>query len=153
MAVVRHTIPCSRTEVFEALVDPGTYPLWLVGAREIRSVDADWPAVGSAFYHRIGLVGPLKVSDLTKVVEIEEPHRLSLEVRARPLGRGRATFVLTERSGPAGPQTVAEVTEGPIGPVAPIEPLVGPLTARRNRRSLANLADHLQRGPSHRAPG
>lgn len=154
MAVVRYTIPRPRSQVFEALVTPETYPHWLVGAREIRSVDADWPAVGSAYHHRVGLIGPLTVADLTKVLEIDEPRRLSLEVRGLPLGRGRATFVLSEDPAAAsGPQTVVELSEVPIGRLAPITPLVDPLIARRNRRSLDHLGDFLKQGHSHRAPG
>lgn len=154
MAVVRRTIPRPRAEVFEALVTPETFPHWLVGAREIRSVDPDWPAEGAAYHHRVGLIGPFKVADLGKVLEIDDSRRLSLEVRGLPLGRGRATFALSD--GPdegAGPQTVVELSEVPIGRLAPTKPMVDPLIARRNRRSLANLADLLDRGRSHRAPG
>ena len=153
MATVRHTIHLPRSEVFAALVTPETYPHWLVGAREIRSVDDGWPAVGTAFHHRVGLVGPLKVADLSKVLAVEEPRLLSLEVRARPLGRGRATFELTEEPGPSGPSTVVVLDEVPIGLLAPTKPLADPLTAHRNRRSLRQLEDHLLTGRSHRAPG
>ena len=150
MAIVRRTIPCPIDDVFAALIDPETYPHWLVGARDIRAVDDSWPAAGAAFHHRVGLVGPLTLADLTKVLEIEEPRRLSLEVRARPLGRGRATFTLdaTEADGTG---TVVELDEVPIGLLAPTRPLVDPLTTVRNRKSLAHLADFLRTGRSHRA--
>jgi uncharacterized protein YndB with AHSA1/START domain len=152
MAIVLHTIPCPIDDVFAALADPETYPHWLVGARDIRSVDDDWPAPGTAFHHRVGLVGPLTVADLTKVIDIDEPHRLSLEVRARPLGRGRATFTL-ETTGADGAATDVELDEVPIGRLAPTRPLVDPLTVLRNRKSLTQLADYLRTGRSHRAPG
>jgi uncharacterized protein YndB with AHSA1/START domain len=152
MAIVRHTIPSPINEVFAALVDPETYPHWLVGAQDIRAVDDTWPAPGSAFHHRIGLAGPLKVADLTKVIDIDEPHRLSLEVRARPLGRGRATFTLDDTT-ENGSGTVVELDEVPIGLLAPITPLLDPLTVIRNRKSLAQLADFLRTGRSHRTPG
>jgi uncharacterized protein YndB with AHSA1/START domain len=153
MAVVHRTIPRSCREVYEALITPETYPHWLVGAREIRSVDEGWPAKGTAFHHRVGLVGPLKVADSTKVLDVEEPTLLDLEVRARPFGRGRATFTLREEPGSAGPQTVIELAEVPLGLLAPTQPIVDPITARRNRRSLAQLEDFLLTGASHRAPG
>jgi uncharacterized protein YndB with AHSA1/START domain len=152
MATVRRIIPCPIDEVFAALIDPETYPHWLVGARDIRAVDDGWPAPGTAFHHRVGLVGPLKVADLTKVIDIEAPSRLSLEVRARPLGRGRATFTL-DAAGADGTGTVVELDEVPIGLLGPTRPLVDPLTAIRNRKSLAQLADLLRTGRSHRAPG
>jgi len=152
MAIVRQTIHCPIDDVFAALVDPETYPHWLVGARDIRAVDDDWPAPGTAFHHRVGLVGPLKVADLTKVIDIEDRRRLSLEVRARPLGRGRATFTL-DATGADGTDTVVEIDEVPIGLLAPTRPLVDPLTSVRNRRSLTQLEDFLLSGRSHRAPG
>jgi uncharacterized protein YndB with AHSA1/START domain len=153
MAIVRRTLPCPIDEVFAALIDPETYPHWLVGARDIRAVDDDWPAPGTAFHHRVGLAGPLTVADLTKVIDIEKPHRLSLEVRARPLGRGRATFTLHATTGANGTETVVELNEVPIGRLAPTRPLVDPLTVMRNRKSLAQLADYLRSGRSHRAAG
>jgi uncharacterized protein YndB with AHSA1/START domain len=142
VAAVEHTIERPIKEVFTALIDPHTYPHWLVGAQEIRDVDAGWPSPGSAFHHRVGLVGPLTVADLTKVIDIEAPRRLSLEVRARPWGRGRATFALTE-SGPGGCHTVVQLDEEPIGLLSATRPLLDPLTAQRNRRSLARLDEHL----------
>ena len=57
--------------VFEVVSDPRTYPDWLVGAQEIRSVDEDWPQPGSRFHHRVGLVGPLTIPDSTSSVEVE----------------------------------------------------------------------------------
>jgi uncharacterized protein YndB with AHSA1/START domain len=153
MATVRHTIPLPIDQVFAALVDPETYPHWLVGARDIRAVDDGWPAPGTAFHHRVGLVGPLTVADLTKVIDIDEPRRLGLEVRARPFGRGRATFTLHDERATGVTATVVEIDEAPIGLLAATTPLVDPLTALRNRRSLRQLADFLRSGQSHRAPG
>ena len=88
MAVVQHTIERPIKDVFAALIEPHTYPHWLVGAQEIRDIDDDWPSPGSAFHHRVGLVGPLTVADLTKVIGIEEPRRLSLEVPPGHWGEG-----------------------------------------------------------------
>lgn len=138
MAVVCRTIPVDRAAVFAALVDPYTYPRWLVGAKAIRSVDDDWPTPGSAFHHRVGLGGPLEVADLSKVLEVDPPALLSLEVRIRPFGRGRARFTLADAPG-AEPATVVELDEVPIGLLAPTRPLLDPLTVQRNRRSLERL--------------
>src|SRR6188472_2881403 len=93
VSVTRYAVaPIER--VFEVISDPRTYPDWLVGAREIRSVDEDWPQPGSRFHHRVGLVGPLTIPDSTSSVEVEPPTRLVLEVRARPLVKGRVEFTL-----------------------------------------------------------
>lgn len=141
MATVRRTIRRPRSAVFEALITPETYPHWLVGAKEIRAVDDGWPAPGTKFHHKVGIVGPLTIADNTKVLEIDEPRRLVLEVRARPLGRGKSTFTLTETA--AGESTDVELDEVPIGLMAPTEPVAAPLLVHRNTVSLRNLARYL----------
>lgn len=150
MATVEREIRVPVPDVHRALTTPETYPHWLVGCRDIRAVDEGWPAEGAAFHHRVGLFGPMTVNDSTKVLEHVPDERLSLEVRARPLGRGRATFVLRPGSDPA--STTVTLDEVPIGLLAPTAPLAAPLVRRRNQRSLANLADLLERGIS-RADG
>jgi uncharacterized protein YndB with AHSA1/START domain len=142
MSVVRQTLPHPPLVVFDALVTPETYPDWLVGCRDIRAVDADWPAVGSRFHHRVGLVGPLTVDDSTKVLAIDAPHELQLEVRFRPIGRGHVTFTLE----PGGLQdTLVTFEEVPLGHLAPAQPVLDPVTAQRNRTSLRRLAELLDR--------
>lgn len=156
MAKVSRVLPFEVQKVFEAIAHPDTYPDWLIGARDIRSVDEAWPAPGSKFHHRVGLIGPLKVADSTKVLEVEPPRMLSLEVRARPFGRGRATFILEEvedASGAGEHHTRIEIDEVPLGTLSPLTPLLDPLARARNGRSLELLADFLGRGVSHRFPG
>jgi uncharacterized protein YndB with AHSA1/START domain len=136
MAITAQHIDAPVAEVFAALVDPTTYPQWLIGCKEIRAIDSDWPAPGSRFHHRVGVVGPVTVADSTKVLEIHDDERLVLEVRARPFGRGKSTFVLC----PDSTGTEVRLEEHPIGLLAPTRPLVDPLIAFRNRQSLRNLA-------------
>ena len=52
MVSVHRTIPQPVDAVFAAVVDPETYPHWLVGARDMRRVEDRWPEVGSRFHHR-----------------------------------------------------------------------------------------------------
>lgn len=141
MAVTRRALPHSPARVFAALATPETYPLWLVGCQQIRDVETGWPVPGTRFHHRVGLLWALTVADSTEVLEVDEPSRLVLEVRARPLGRGRVNFSLEAASDGT---TVLTVDEVPIGPLGPLRPLIDPLTARRNERSLARLADYLE---------
>lgn len=143
MAVVTRTLPIERTAVFAALLDPHTYPRWLVGARAIRSVDARWPAPGSVFHHRVGLAGPLQVADVTKLLAVDPPSSLTLEVRARPLGRGRARFTLVDERADGQLATRVELDEVPIGLLGPARPVLDPFTAARNGRSLAQLETYL----------
>lgn len=141
MSTVHHTFAQPIDEVFTALADPRTYPRWLVGAREMRSIDPSWPAPGSSFHHRVGLVGPLSIADSSSSCEIHAPDLLVLEVRARPLGRARVTFRL--RTVAAG--TEVAFSEEPIGAARLLAPIAGPLALARNHRSLQNLGAHLAR--------
>lgn len=99
--------------VFGTLVDPETYPEWLVGAQVIRSVDDHWPEVGAAFHHSIG-VRPLLIHDRTAVVEIDPPHLLILAARAGPLGLAGVRFELSERGNATRVQLVEQPWEGPM---------------------------------------
>ena len=102
-------------DVFGVLTDPGAFAVWVVGAKRIRGHDRSWPRRGSKFHHTVG-VGPVQLSDDSKVLEVEQDKRLVLEARVRPFGtatidlrlkpkrRGRATRVTlreTARRGPA----------------------------------------------------
>lgn len=109
MAVNTVHVAAPAERVFAALTDPYTYPEWLAGAKHIRAVDDGWPAVGTKFHHQVG-VGPIRVNDNTEVVEIDAPTRLVLEVRARPVGRGKTTFTIR----PDGAGATLTVEEHPI---------------------------------------
>jgi uncharacterized protein YndB with AHSA1/START domain len=75
--------------VFDVLTDPETYPGWVVGTRNVRDVDRDWPRPGGRFHHTVGWVGPLNVRDDTEVEEIDPPRSLVLRVKTRPWMTGR----------------------------------------------------------------
>jgi uncharacterized protein YndB with AHSA1/START domain len=79
--------------VFDVLTDPHNYPRWVVGASDVRTVESGWPAPGTAFHHKVG-VGPIKLPDETRVLEVEAPRRLVLRARARPLGTARVALEL-----------------------------------------------------------
>lgn len=148
MAVVGQIVARPAASVFAVLLDPETYPEWLVGCRDIRRVEPDWPAPGSRFHHRVGLGGPLTVADSTVVLDVEDDARLVLEVRARPFGRGRATFAIA--AGDDGATTTVTLDEVPIGLLSPTRPLADPFIARRNAQSLRNLAAYLERDEPRR---
>ena len=86
-------VDTTREAVFGVLTDARSYEQWVVGCKEIRGVDGDWPAPGSAFHHRVG-IGPLSVADRTGIVSIEAPRVLILRARARPIGQARVTFAV-----------------------------------------------------------
>jgi uncharacterized protein YndB with AHSA1/START domain len=139
MAFIRQSIAASVHEVWAVLIDPSTYPVWLVGARKIRRVDPNWPDVNSAFHHRVG-VWPMLIEDKSIVREIEPERLLVLEVRASPIVRAIVRFQLSAEESASG--MVLEMEEEPawrlIGNLA--RPILDPLTHLRNKRSLADLA-------------
>jgi uncharacterized protein YndB with AHSA1/START domain len=126
----------SPERVFAVLSDPATYADWVVGSHSIRDADANWPAVGSRFHHRVG-TGRLTVKDHTEVVEVEPPRRLVLRARARPLGTARVEMVLEPRDGGTH-VTMTETAGDPLSRLA-INLVTDPLVHHRNVESLRRL--------------
>ena len=128
--------------VFAVLSDPFTYAQWVVGCKEIRRVDGDWPEPGATFHHSVGL-GPLTVRDTTSVEVCEPGRRLVLRARARPTGVARVEFELAGLDG--GTRVIQ--TERPIeGPTARLHnPVQDWLIDRRNREGLRRLKQLVER--------
>ena len=100
--------------VFAVLADADAYAQWVVGAKEIRSSDPDWPNVGSRFYHSVG-AGAATIDDSTAVLACEPERRLELEVRFRPAGVARVSLEL-EAQGASTRVTMREVATQRSGP-------------------------------------
>lgn len=86
-------IEASPKVVYDALLQPGNYPRFVAGAKQLRDVDDDWPQEGSRFHHKVG-VGPIEVADNTKLVDKTPNEHVVLDVRVRPFGTGLVTFDL-----------------------------------------------------------
>lgn len=134
MTVTEQRFDVSQVALFAVLAEPETYPHWLVGAKGIREVDDEWPAVGSSFKHVVGF-GPLVIPDRTTVREIEAPLTLELLVRARPLLEAVVRFEVED----LGSGCRLRMTETPAGIYKFISPLAQPLIRARNERSLRRL--------------
>jgi NAD(P)-dependent dehydrogenase (short-subunit alcohol dehydrogenase family)/uncharacterized protein YndB with AHSA1/START domain len=98
MARNRVHIDATPEEVFAVLADPECYPEWVVGAAGLRDADAEFPAVGSRFHHKVGS-WPVGLKDHTEVMEVEPPHRLVLKAKARPLGTATIAIDLEKSAG------------------------------------------------------
>jgi uncharacterized protein YndB with AHSA1/START domain len=124
--------------VWAALADAGGYGYWVVGSKEIRDADADWPAAGSRFHHTVG-VGPLTIRDHTESLRALRPTLLELRAKARPLGTARVTLELL----PEGGGTRVRMTENPDGLTSwlTLNPLVQLATRGRNAESLMRLEE------------
>jgi uncharacterized protein YndB with AHSA1/START domain len=92
-SVVSLEMDATPEEIFAVLADGYSYDDWVVGAKQIRAVDADWPAKGSQFHHEIG-VGPIDIKDSSKVIEVDQPNRLVLSVRFRPAGTAVVELIM-----------------------------------------------------------
>jgi len=128
--------------VFAVLADAFTYPQWVVGCKEVRRVDGEWPEPGATFHHSVG-IGPIAVRDTTSVVSCEPGRRLVLHARARPTGIARVEFELAVRDGGT---EVIQIEEPIKGPTALLHNRVQDwLIDRRNREGLRRLKQLAER--------
>ncbi len=102
-------IAASPQKVFELLSDPRTYGYWVVGSREIRGADRDWPEPDAAFDHSVG-APPFVIKDHTSVLSALAPVMLELRANGGPLGAARITFHLQ----PEGNGTRVTMIEDPL---------------------------------------
>lgn len=97
MAANEIVVGVAPEAVFAAFACGERYADWVVGAKRIRSVDADWPAVGSRLHHTVG-IGLLEVKDNTEVLAVQAPRHIVLLARFRPIGRARIELTVTEEA-------------------------------------------------------
>lgn len=131
--------------VYEVLLDPWAYPRWVVGARTVRGVDDDWPAVGSRFHHTVG-VPPVHTHDTTKLVETVEPSLVVLDARARPFGEAFVKITIQPAA-----RGSCIVIEEEIKASGPVKRLSDPLIHARNIVSLQRLRRLVDRAPKSSA--
>src|SRR3712207_2682806 len=98
MAVNEIHIDTSPERVFAVLADWRSYGDWVVGSRYMRGADPGFPAAGTRFHHQVG-IGPLNLNDHTKVLEVDQPRKLILKAKARPLGTAIVDLTMEPASG------------------------------------------------------
>ncbi len=140
-------IDASVEDVFAVLLDAEGYQDWVVGAKNIRAVDADWPQRGSAFHHQVG-VGPLNLKDSTMVLAIDRPRYLLLQARALPAGVAHVSFKLAPRDGGTHLTMEEHVVSGPAARFP--NPLLDGMTHLRNMETLRRLKRRAEERPSTR---
>jgi hypothetical protein len=135
---VRRMTPATVEAVWDVLADGWRYPSWVVGAARMRSVTADWPAVGAKLHHSVG-AWPLLRDDVTWVDTVRTGRQLVLCGRILPLGVARIEFVLEPAPG-GGCEIVMreDVASGPAQLLPP--PVRTALIAPRNRETTKRLA-------------
>lgn len=138
MATTDRLVRASADRCFAVLSDPRSFAYWVVGSREVRSADPEWPKVGSAFDHTVGF-GPLRTYDHTEVEHVEPNRTLSLRAKARPFGTARVILHLQ----PESDGTRVTITEEPLDRLSRLLfPRVAErLLRRRNDAALDRLAE------------
>ena len=136
MAVQRR-LNCSPEQVFAVLRDGWTYPVWVVGASRMRSVDAGWPAPGTKLHHSFG-VWPLLLNDTTEVLELDPGHRIVLEAGGWPIGNARVEITVEAAADGSLVSMAEDVSDGPARLVPQPVRVAG--IDVRNRETLRRLA-------------
>ena len=136
MATNTREMPVPPERVWAVLADPEKYHEWVVGAKEVRSSEGDWPAKGARFHHTVG-IWPLHIRDQTSVMESDRPTSLVLQAKVRPFGFARIDLELS----PSARGTQVAMTEEPSAPfVARIaRRLFDPVIYVRNGEALRRL--------------
>jgi len=144
MAVNDIHIDTPPERVFAVLADWRSYGHWVVGSRFVRGADPGFPAAGTRFHHQVG-VGPLHLNDHTTVLEVDQPRKLILKAKARPLG----TAVVDLTMEPEGTGTRVVMREDPGDKLSALvfNPLTHLLVRGRNEESLDRLKDLAENRP------
>jgi Polyketide cyclase / dehydrase and lipid transport len=130
------TVHEAPERVFAVLSDPRSFARWVVGSSEIRRADSSWPAIGTAFDHKVG-IWPITLSDSSEVVEVDMPYLLKLLVKARPFNKAYVTLRL--RRVAAGTRLEMDEVAADARSLLFFNPLTDPLVRMRNRESLRRL--------------
>src|SRR5687768_8153983 len=135
----RIELPASPEQVFEVLIDPYSFPKWVMGAKRIRGVDPDWPRPGSAFHHASGAGGDVTVKDKTELITMNPPLSLVLQAYLRPLGIVRIRIELDRGSSDGTTLLTIREAPAPGTKLRKVKKLLDPALYARNRKSLKCL--------------
>lgn len=138
MGRTTHTIDAPPSRVFDVLSDPDSYGEWVVGSKQVRDADPDFPAPGSRFHHTVGF-GPITLGDHTVVEEMKRPRRIKLRAKARPLATVHVTLELKRKGRGKTEVTMIEDPADPLSALVFFHPLTHLLVRGRNDESLRRL--------------
>jgi len=137
MSVNERVVNASPQAVWDVLSDGWLYPLWVVGATRMRSVDASWPGTGARIHHSAG-VWPLVVNDDTEVLAAEPLRRLELRAKGWPMGEAKVVIELEDLGSTTRVRIHEDATAGP-GVLVP-DLILQPVLKWRNVETLRRLA-------------
>ena len=136
MALNEIHIDAPPERVFAVLADWRSYGDWVVGSRLMRGADPGFPAAGTRFHHQVGW-GPLHLNDHTTVLEVDQPRKLVLKAKARPLGT--AVVALEMKAEAGGTRVYMREDPGDAATAIVFNPLTHLLVRGRNEKSLSRL--------------
>jgi uncharacterized protein YndB with AHSA1/START domain len=136
MALNEIHIDAPPERVFAVLADWRGYGDWVVGSRQMRGVDPGFPAAGTRFHHQVG-IGPLNLNDHTTVLEVDQPRKLILKAKARPMGTAVVDLELRRENG--GTRVYMREDPGDRLSALVFTPLTHLLVRGRNVESLQRL--------------
>jgi hypothetical protein len=102
----------------------------------MRGADPGFPAAGTRFHHQVG-VGPLHLNDHTQVLEVDQPRKLVLKAKARPLGTAIVDVTIEEEG--HGSRVTMREDPGDTLTAFVFNPLTHLLVRGRNVESLQRL--------------
>jgi hypothetical protein len=137
MAENIRTMEATPEQVFAVLADGWLYPVWVVGASRMRSVDASWPAPGAELHHSFG-VWPFLLNDKAVVLEWDPPRRMVIRAHGWPVGEAQVTMEVKARGAGSVVRILEDAVEGP-GRLVPAF-LRSPGLHARNTETLRRLA-------------
>ena len=136
MALNEIHIDAPPERVFAVLADWRSYGDWVVGSRTMRGSDPGFPAAGTRFHHQVG-VGPLNLNDHTSVLEVDQPRKLILKAKARPMGTAVVDMEMRREAG--GTRVYMREDPGDTLSAFIFNPLTHLLVRGRNVESLKRL--------------
>ena len=136
MALNEIHIDAPPERVFAVLADWRSYGDWVVGSRKMRGADPGFPAAGTRFHHQVGW-GPLRLNDHTAVLEVDQPRKLVLKAKARPLGTAVVALEMKRENG--GTRVYMREDPGDAATAFVFNPLTHLLVRGRNEESLRRL--------------
>lgn len=143
MAINRTHIDATPEQVWDVISDASTYRRWVVGAKDVRSADSNWPEEGAALHHTSG-AGPANIKDRTTVIQSTPARRIKLRAGLRPIGV--AEVILDLRDDGSGTEVTMreELVEGVPRFVQPIADLA---LRSRNIETLRRLGEMAKERP------
>jgi NAD(P)-dependent dehydrogenase (short-subunit alcohol dehydrogenase family)/uncharacterized protein YndB with AHSA1/START domain len=151
VATNRVHIEATPEQIFAVLADAERYPDWVVGASHVVDQDADFPAPGTRFRHRVGM-RPFVLTDHTEVLEADPPHLIVLKAKARPLGTARVEIRVVAGAG-GSEVAMTETPDDRLSALVATNPVAELALRLRNAEALSRLkrvAEGRPIAPPHR---